>query len=56
VGALLDIMEVSITPRVVSMVHTPCSPTMATLTIEALILKGVAAVVVIIKLVHVLIK
>ena len=55
-GALLVIMEISITPRVVLIVHIPCSPTMATLTIEALILKGVAEVVVIIKLVHDLIK
>jgi hypothetical protein len=49
-------MGFSMVPRVVLMVLMPCLPTVATLTIEALILKDVEEAVAIINLVHALIK
>jgi hypothetical protein len=49
-------MGVSMVPRVVLMVLMPCLSTVATLTIEALILKDVKEAVAIINLVHALIK
>jgi hypothetical protein len=56
VGVLMVIIEVSIVPQVVLMVLMQCLPTVATLTIEALILKDVEEAVAIINLVHALIK
>jgi hypothetical protein len=56
VGVLIVIMGVSMVPRVVLMVLMPCLPTVATLTIEALILKDIEEAVAIINLVHALIK
>jgi hypothetical protein len=49
-------MGVSMVPWVVLMVLMPCLSTVATLTIEALILKDVKEAVAIINLVHALIK
>jgi hypothetical protein len=56
VGVLIVIMGVFMVPRVVLMVLMPCLPTVATLTIEALILKDIEEAVAIINLVHALIK